>query len=383
MMVRIRPVHLIIIAVIMFAAVLAVLPAQAAVNCNSTLVGGSYTSGNIPTMSLSTLLGCRPEAGDTLSAIQSNGPFQYPTHDDTVFTNVENLMPPLPTNSYREYTVITPGASTRGTRRLLTSGDPNRLASQYVNLYYTDDHYSTVWLITNSTATNTPIPSTATPVSPTATPVTATFTPPTATLRPTSTLATTVAPTATTSTGGTGGIVISQVYGGGSSSGATYTNDYVELFNAGSVTVSLSGWSVQYASASGSSWQVTALSGSIAPGHYFLVAESNGSGNGTIPTPNVTGTIAMSASSGKVALVKSTSALSCSTGCVPSSTIADFVGYGSSASAYEGSGPTATLNSTSAAIRAGNGCIDTNNNSADFSVMSPNPRNASTAPIGC
>lgn len=39
-------------------------------------------------------------------------------------------------------------------------------------------------------------------------------------------------------------IVISQVYGGGGNSGATYTNDFIELFNRGISPVSLAGWSV-------------------------------------------------------------------------------------------------------------------------------------------
>ena len=43
-------------------------------------------------------------------------------------------------------------------------------------------------------------------------------------------------------------IVISQVYGGGGNSGATYTHDFIELFNRGTAPVSLSGWSVQYSS---------------------------------------------------------------------------------------------------------------------------------------
>jgi predicted extracellular nuclease len=53
-------------------------------------------------------------------------------------------------------------------------------------------------------------------------------------------------------------IRISQVYGG-ANSGAVYTHDFIELFNAGAAPVSLAGWSVQYASATGSSWQVTEL----------------------------------------------------------------------------------------------------------------------------
>ncbi len=70
-------------------------------------------------------------------------------------------------------------------------------------------------------------------------------------------------------------IVISQVYGGGGNSGATYKNDFIELYNPTSTTVSLTGWSVQYASATGTSWQVTTLSGSIAPGKYYLIQQAS------------------------------------------------------------------------------------------------------------
>ena len=46
-------------------------------------------------------------------------------------------------------------------------------------------------------------------------------------------------------------VVISQVYGGGGNAGATYTHDFIELYNRGSSTVAIDGWSVQYASATG------------------------------------------------------------------------------------------------------------------------------------
>ena len=77
-------------------------------------------------------------------------------------------------------------------------------------------------------------------------------------------------------------VVISQVYGGGGNSGATYKNDFIELFNKGSVPVSLSGWSVQYSSATGTTWQVTPLTGTLQPGQYYLVQEAIGAG-GTAP----------------------------------------------------------------------------------------------------
>ncbi|MFI5532013.1 lamin tail domain-containing protein [Kitasatospora sp. NPDC051853] len=172
-------------------------------------------------------------------------------------------------------------------------------------------------------------------------------------------------------------IVISQVYGGGGNSGAPYTHDFIELHNRGTSTVSLAGWTVQYASAGGSSWSTTALTGTIAPGRYHLVREGAGSGSGAaLPTPDTIGTLAMSASSGKVALVTNATALTCSTGCATKPGVRDFVGYGSSASSAEGS-PTGTLSNTTAALRAGGGATDTDANSADFAVTSPIPRNSS------
>ncbi|MCW0457358.1 lamin tail domain-containing protein [Xanthomonas sacchari] len=172
-------------------------------------------------------------------------------------------------------------------------------------------------------------------------------------------------------------VVISQVYGGGGNSGATYKSDFVELHNNGSEAVSLAGWSVQYASAAGSSWQVTTLSGSIAPGGYYLVKQADGSGGSTaLPTPDATGTIAMSGSAGKIALSKSSAALS---GACPAGN-ADFVGYGSSASCAEGSAPTAAPSNTLAVLRGNGGCTDSDNNNADFATGAPTPRN-SAAPV--
>jgi len=177
-------------------------------------------------------------------------------------------------------------------------------------------------------------------------------------------------------------IRISQVYGGGGNSGAVYTHDFIELFNAGAAPVSLAGWSVQYASATGSSWQVTELSGSIAPGGYYLIQEAQGSGGTTpLPTPDAIGSIAMSATAGKVALVNTTTALSGA--CPGGASIIDFVGYGSTANCYEGSGPTPAPSNTNAVLRADGGCVDTDNNSADFSASPANPRNSSSPAHPC
>jgi hypothetical protein len=192
---------------------------------------------------------------------------------------------------------------------------------------------------------------------------------------------TTIALTVQTQTVPPGTLVISQAYGGGGNSGSTYTNDFIEVYNRGTSTVNLAGWSVQYNSATATgAWQVTNLSGSIAPGHYFLVQESQGTGGTTpLPAPDATGTIMMSGTNAKVALVSTTLALS---GCPTGSSIVDLVGYGSTANCSETS-PTLTLSNTTAAIRRGNGCVDTDNNSADLFVSGPIPRNSASPVNSC
>jgi len=177
------------------------------------------------------------------------------------------------------------------------------------------------------------------------------------------------------------GIVISQIYGGGGNAGSTFKNDFIEIFNADGATVNLSGWSVQYAAAAGTTWQVTALNGSLAPGQYFLIQESQGAGGTTnLPAPNATGNIAMSATAGKVALVSNTVALSES--CPVGGAIVDFVGYGTGtggASCFEGTAAAPTLTNTTADFRRNNGLQDTDSNTADFITGAPNPRNT---PVG-
>src|SRR6185503_15489889 len=107
-------------------------------------------------------------------------------------------------------------------------------------------------------------------------------------------------------------VLVSQVFAGGGNAGAPYSNDFVELFNRGSSAVDVSGWSVQYASATGTSWQVTALTGSIAPGRHYLVQLASGGTVGAgLPTPDATGTSNLAVSGGKVAVVRSATALTC------------------------------------------------------------------------
>ncbi len=168
-------------------------------------------------------------------------------------------------------------------------------------------------------------------------------------------------------------VVINEVYGGGGNSGSTYKNDFIELYNNSGSAVSLAGWSVQYASATGSTWAVTNLSGSIPANGYYLIQQAAGTGGTTnLPTPDATGTIAMSGTAAKVAFVNSTIAL---TGACPSGAmIIDFVGFGVTANCFEGSAAPAPSNTTS--VQRTPIGTDTQNNSVDFTAGSPSPNNS-------
>ncbi|HEY5837981.1 MAG TPA: Calx-beta domain-containing protein, partial [Pyrinomonadaceae bacterium] len=196
-------------------------------------------------------------------------------------------------------------------------------------------------------------------------------------------------------------LVISQLYPGGGLSGATFTNDFIEIFNGGVTTVdfSVTPYSVQFLSTSGSTWAKTELlSGSIAPGRYFLIQGTSGANGAALPTPDATGSLNLTSTTpGKVALVGGTTLL---TGNCPgddtfppfnpaNGTISDFVGYGGTAATtnhcYEGPGPAAFTSgsNTTADFRKFGGCQDTNDNAADFLTATPGPRNSSSPANDC
>jgi Lamin Tail Domain len=185
---------------------------------------------------------------------------------------------------------------------------------------------------------------------------------------------------------GASDVVVSQIYGGGGNAGAAYRNDYVELFNAGSGTADLSGWTVQYATAAGTSWQPTALSGTIAPGrHYLVQLASNADVGAALPPADATGTSNLGGTSGKIALVRGATALTCGASagsCSADPLVADLVGYGS-ASDFEGTGSAAALSNTTAGLRANDGCTDTGDNAADFAAAAPAPRNSASPASSC
>ena len=192
------------------------------------------------------------------------------------------------------------------------------------------------------------------------------------------------------------GVVISQVYGAGGNAGASFTHDFIELFNRGTTPVVLDGMSIQYASAAGTgalganAGQLTELSGTIQPGKYLLIHESSGSVGAPPPATDIVDAtpIAMAAGAGKVALATGTTTLNCNTAatCTAAGTlgrIVDLVGYGN-ATFFEGTAAAPTLNATTSAVRAGSGCTETDDNAADFAAVSPPaPRNSATPAFEC
>lgn len=158
--------------------------------------------------------------------------------------------------------------------------------------------------------------------------------------------------------------VISEVYGGGGNKGAAFNHDFIELYNPTSADLDLTGWSVEYLSASGNSGGKHELSGSLPAEGYFLIQEGGGSNGEPLPAPDAEGNLNLSGSKGSVKLYDASGAE------------VDLVGYGA-ASLSEGS-PTKALNNSTSAQRDAEG-TDTDDNSADFSAAAPTPKSGGSA----
>ena len=180
-------------------------------------------------------------------------------------------------------------------------------------------------------------------------------------------------------TSGTG-LVISEAYGGGGNSGATYKNDFIELYNPTAAPISVNGMSVQYRSATGiaAATGVTALTGSVPAGGHYLVQEAAGAGGtDALPTPDATGTINMGGTAFTAWLATGTTALNPPVGnAVGTAGVVDLLGVNSNT--YEGTKTAATANATSAG-RGASG-TDTDVNSADFTIGTPTPEGTASTP---
>ena len=171
-------------------------------------------------------------------------------------------------------------------------------------------------------------------------------------------------------------LVINEVYANGGSVGASYKTKFVELYNPTDKDISISGWSLQYRTATGTS----AFSGVIPLGDHhieplgtFLVSGGSNGANGLdLPPADVTGASANAAGGGGTfALSKSTAVLAG----VPSAVLADanvvdLVGYGSSTT-FEGAAA-ASGNSVALSLSRVAGA-DTDQSSTNFAAGGPTP----------
>ena len=186
---------------------------------------------------------------------------------------------------------------------------------------------------------------------------------------------------------------ISQVYGGGGGSTGSYNKDYIELFNNSGVAVSLVGWSLEYGSATGTSFGSTVgnqyifpAGASIAPCSYLLIELGTLGTNGAVQpvTPDYTTTsINMSATTGKIALVNNTALNNL---CSNPPVFIDRVGYGPTANCFE-LAPASVLTNSSSLVRGGGGTTDFDDNSTDFTtaptLSTPFRNSASPANTTC
>jgi hypothetical protein len=179
-------------------------------------------------------------------------------------------------------------------------------------------------------------------------------------------------------------IVINEIYGAGGNANASFSQDFVELYNNGGTNVDIAGYSLQYLTGNGTGnfavCTITAADTIIEPGTYFLISASAvGATGANLPAPNANcNSLSINATAGKIALLNTTSALSgatCPAVAPLDTTIVDFVGYGtaSTVNCFEGNtGPaipptSGNINSTQR-IGAGQ---DTNDNAVDFARTSP------------
>ena len=177
---------------------------------------------------------------------------------------------------------------------------------------------------------------------------------------------------------------ISQVYAAGGNSGAVFNADFIELFNSSAVAVDISGWTLQYGSATGTTAMgdctnclVTFPPGTVVePCKYYLVRGSTGANGAPLPvTPDLISAVAMGATAGKIGL--KADGIFTPVGSCPLAFV-DEIGWGATANCFEGAGPAPTPSATVCDMRLGAGMTDTDNNSVDFFTATPAPRNSTT-----
>ena len=190
---------------------------------------------------------------------------------------------------------------------------------------------------------------------------------------------------------GSTGLVINEVYGGGGNSGATYLNDFVEIYNPTASTIALSGKSLQYRAAATLTASANVYSfgagASVAPGGYYLVQCASAGANGVVLPVTADATncaLNLSGTNGQIYLADTTAGIAAQTNAAApwtfSSQVIDFVGFGTAA-VFEGAAAAPAPSGTASISRSGTHA-DTDVNSADFtSSTSMTPTAAGPAPL--
>ena len=180
---------------------------------------------------------------------------------------------------------------------------------------------------------------------------------------------------------------ISQVYTRGGEAGATYQNDYVELFNAGNTTIDLKGWALLVDTFEGdteSSLGSSFNSFSVPPGmHVLLSYLGNGSNGQPLPKDDFgPGVVGLGSTRGNIILLPPGQPVPF--GCAAQmAAAADSLSYGSATCSVSEGPPAPAPPSNKSLTRIEGGCTDTNNNLNDFLFADPNPRPTSSALTPC
>lgn len=175
-------------------------------------------------------------------------------------------------------------------------------------------------------------------------------------------------------------VIITEVYGAGGNSGAILKNDFIELYNTTNSPINIGGWSVQYYSATGTAANVTTIpAGTIIPAKsHFLIQQAGGANGSELYQPDLTGSIAMAAASGKVILFTFNTAVTTTSdinSIIGHSNFKDYVPYGASTPVWGSA--VGTISTTTSATRkmvAGE-YVYTQNIGNDFEVVTPTPQN--------
>ena len=174
------------------------------------------------------------------------------------------------------------------------------------------------------------------------------------------------------------GVVISEAYLNGGSTGATWRNKFVELYNPTDVAISLAGKSLQYrapANTTSAPAQVFPLSGSVPPNGYFLIqGASNASSGSLLPAADQVTTFGPGGAGGQIFLAAQSGALTLAqANAAVDPAIDDMLGYGTAA-VFEGTA--ASVASTTTSLTRTDPEDDNNDNGVEFAAVTPTPTNS-------